>query len=200
VCVRFPDRVQLPFRFDAPALAADARGLNEIAWERHFNTAYYEGDWSGAALRSTGGRISLYPDPTPGASYEDTPLLARCPGVRTVLATLRCPLTSVRFLRLGAGARVREHTDYKLGFEDGEVRLHIPVVTGPGVEFVLDGREIAMEPGECWYVDVNRPHRVANPGPNSRIHLVIDCIVDDWLHEILVSAAGADSSLARNER
>jgi mannose-6-phosphate isomerase-like protein (cupin superfamily) len=190
--VPFPDRVQLPFQFDAATLPSDARRLDESAWERHFNTGYYEGDWSGVALRSTGGRISLYPDPT-STAYADTPLLAHCPAVRAVLATLRCPVTSVRFLRLGAGARVREHTDYKLGFEDGEVRLHIPVVTGPGVEFVLDGRELAMEPGECWYVDVNRPHRVANPGPLTRIHLVIDCVVDPWLHDVLVRAAGAEA-------
>jgi hypothetical protein len=192
--VPFPAHVQLPFRFDATALAADARGLGDDVWERHFNTAYYEGDWSGAALRSTGGRISLYPDPSPDAVYADTPLLAQCPGVSAALAALHCPLTSVRFLRLGAGARVREHQDYKLGFEDGEVRLHVPVVSGPGVEFFLDRRAVTMEPGECWYVDVNRPHHVANSGPQARIHLVIDCLVDPWLRDLLVIAAQSQAS------
>ncbi|HTJ28184.1 MAG TPA: aspartyl/asparaginyl beta-hydroxylase domain-containing protein [Candidatus Limnocylindria bacterium] len=185
----FPDRIRLPFRFDASALAADADGVGADRWERHFNTGYYEGDWSGVALRSAGGRLSLYPDPSGTAHYSDTPLLATCPGVAGVLAALPCPLTSVRFLRLGPGARVREHTDLRLGFEDGEVRLHVPVRTGPGVEFELDGHALTMEPGECWYVDVTRPHRVANPGPGTRVHLVIDCVVDDWLREVLIGAA-----------
>jgi hypothetical protein len=187
--VAFPDRLRLPFRFDAAALAADADQLAEERWERHFNTSYYEGDWSGVALRSTGGRLSIYPDPSPEARFADTPLLAACPAVRGVLESLRCPLTSVRFLRLGSGARVREHTDLRLGYEDGEVRLHVPVRSGPGVEFFLDGTPLEMEPGECWYVNVNRPHRVANPGPAVRIHLVIDCVVDDWLRAVLLDAA-----------
>jgi mannose-6-phosphate isomerase-like protein (cupin superfamily) len=187
--VAFPDRLRLPFRFDAGALAADADALGEERWERHFNTGYYQGDWSGVALRSTGGRLSLYPDPSGTAEFTDTPLLAACPNVAAVLAELRCPLTSVRFLRLGPGARVREHTDLALSFDEGEVRLHVPVRTGPGVEFILDGRALEMEPGECWYVDVTRPHRIANPGPNGRIHLVIDCVVDDRLRGLLLDAA-----------
>jgi len=183
--VTVPDRLLMPFRFDAEALAADALAFDEAQWERHFNTGYYEGDWSGVALRSTGGRISLYPDPNAPAGFSDTPLLAQCPNVRTALRSFECSLTSVRFLRLGSGARVREHRDYGLEFETGEARMHIPVISGPGVEFVLDSREIAMNPGDCWYVDVNRPHRVANPGNEPRIHLVIDCIVNDWLRETM---------------
>jgi len=172
----------MPFRFDADGLAEDARRFDEPSWERHFNTGIYQGDWSGIALRSTGGRISLYPDPHAGG-FADTEHLAKCPHVRAALETFRCPVGSVRFLRLGEGARVKEHRDYGLEFATGEARLHVPVLSGPGAEFVLDGREIAMKPGDCWYVDVNRPHRVANPGPGVRIHLVIDCTVNDWLVE-----------------
>ena len=43
----------------------------------------------------------------------------------------------------------REHKDLNLGYEDGEVRIHVPVRSNPGVEFVLDGREIEMEEGEA---------------------------------------------------
>jgi aspartyl/asparaginyl beta-hydroxylase len=65
------------------------------------------------------------------------------------------------------------------------VRLHIPVVTGPGVEFVLGGEPLHMAPGECWYVDVLNAHSVHNPGPNARIHLVVDSIVNASLLEML---------------
>jgi len=36
--------------------------------------------------------------------------------------------------------------------------------------------------GECWHLNLNREHRPANPTPERRIHLVVDCAVDPWLH------------------
>ena len=174
--------VRLPWRFDAASLRADVEALAAEDWVPHFNTAYYEGDWSGAALRSVGGQAGrLYPDPTASASFADTPLHARCPGARAALSQLRCPLLAVRFLRLGAGSRIKEHADLNLGFEDGEVRIHVPVTSGPDVEFLLDGRRVEMAEGEAWYLDLNLPHSVVNRGTSPRVHLVVDCVVDEWL-------------------
>jgi hypothetical protein len=39
------------------------------------------------------------------------------------------------------------------------------------------------------YLNVNLPHRVAHRGAADRIHLVIDCVVNDWLREQLLAAA-----------
>jgi aspartyl/asparaginyl beta-hydroxylase (cupin superfamily) len=89
---------------------------------------------------------------------------------------------------LKAGSAIKEHTDYKLAYADGEVRLHIPVATNPGVEFVLDGARVDMKEGECWYNNFNLPHRVVNRGSTDRIHLVVDCEINDWLRRILLDA------------
>ncbi len=180
---------RLPWRFDAERLRADVRGMKDEDWVPHFNTGYYEGDWSGAALRSVGGEAGrLYPDPTATGEYGDTPLLTRCPGAGTVLEAFRCPLLAVRYLRLGPGSRIREHRDYKLGFEDGEVRIHVPVATDPAVEFLLGGQRVEMAEGEAWYLDLNQPHAVSNRGTAPRIHLVIDCVVDEWLAAVLATS------------
>ena len=56
--------------------------------------------------------------------------------------------------------------------------------------WALNGQRIVMDEGTCWYVNVNFPHRVANRGTADRVHLVIDCIVDDWLRSIMLAAAG----------
>ncbi|MEA2972525.1 MAG: hypothetical protein QOG82_983 [Actinomycetota bacterium] len=182
-------RARLPLRFDAEALLADARGLEPDDWVPHFNTAYYQGDWSGAALRSVGGQAhQLYPDPSAAAIYADTSLLARCPATAVALATFRSPLLAVRFLRLGPGSTIREHRDYNLGFDDGEVRIHVPLSTGPAVEFLHDGQRVDMAAGEAWYLDLNLRHAVANWGDEPRIHLVIDCVVDEWLRAVLERA------------
>ena len=182
--------------FAAARLQADLAGIVATDYVPHFNTRYYQGDWSVVPLRSIGGRADqIYPDPTKKNAFADTPLLARCPYVREVLAAFPCPQQAVRFLRLKAGSVVKEHTDLDLGFEDGEVRLHIPVHTNPGVVFMLGGRRVVMHEGECWYNNFNLPHSVENRGAADRIHLVIDCEVNDWLRALLLAdaarAAGA---------
>ncbi|MFL6137939.1 MAG: aspartyl/asparaginyl beta-hydroxylase domain-containing protein [Frankiaceae bacterium] len=177
-----PDRVRLPVSFDAELLALDVEALAPSDWIPHFNTSYYQGDWSGVPLRSIGGRSDrLYPDPAAAEPYADTDVLLRCAHIRGALAMLRCELTSVRLLRLGPGARVREHRDYRLSHDDGELRLHVPVTTGPHADFVLAGTPVHMTAGECWYIDVTSPHRVTNDGWSERVHLVIDALVNDWL-------------------
>ena len=38
-----------------------------------------------------------------------------------------------------------------------------------------------MLEGEAWYLNFNLKHSVRNHGVSERIHLVIDCIANDWL-------------------
>jgi hypothetical protein len=174
--------VRLPLDFDPAPLKADLERIAPGEWTPHFNTGYYEGEWSVAPLRSVGGVINqIYPDPTKGDQFADTELMARCPNIRSVLTRLKCPLLSARLLKLTAGSVIREHRDYNLGYEDGEIRLHLPVQTHPAVEFYLAGERIVMNEGESWYLNFNLPHRVANLGPTDRIHLVADCVLDEWL-------------------
>ncbi len=178
--------IRLPLRFDPAPLRRDVESLQPEEWVPHFNTGIYSGDWSGVALRSVGGLpTQLYPDPTATGGFADTVVLDRCPALAAAVAEFRCPLQAVRLLRLGPGAAVSEHCDYRLGFEDGEIRIHVPVTSNPSVDFELEGRRIPMAPGESWYLNFNLPHRVENRGATARIHLVIDCDVDDWLREAL---------------
>ncbi len=189
--------LKLPLQFEPAGLQADLAGILSEEYVRHFNTGYFEGDWSAVPLRSVGGSATqIYPDPTARDKFADTPLLARCPYIRQVLAALPCPQHAVRFLRLKAGSVIKEHRDYELGFEDGEVRLHIPVITNPAVEFMLNQVRVILNEGECWYLNVNLPHRVANRGTTDRIHLVIDCVVNDWLRELLLATDANTSQTA----
>lgn len=177
------DRLKLPFAFDPAGLQADLDRLSAEGWLPHFNRDRYAGDWSGLVLRGpVGGGDSLY---SGGETFEDRPLLAHCPALRAVLATFQCPLRSVRLLRLGPGAVIREHRDYDLGPDQGEVRLHVPVRTHAAVDFRLRNRRVDMAEGEAWYLDLSQPHRVANRGERDRIHLVLDAVLDDWLRELI---------------
>ena len=107
--------------------------------------------------------------------------MSRCEYVPEVLKQFNCELQTVRFLKLAPGARIKKHRDYELGLEDGYVRVHIPVATNEKADFVLNDEHLTMNEGEAWYVNVNFLHSVANAGDTDRIHLVIDCVVNEWL-------------------
>jgi Aspartyl/Asparaginyl beta-hydroxylase len=183
-----PDRVRLPLTFDPAPLAAEALALE--GWVPHFNRDVYEGQWSGVSLRSVGGRPDrLYPDPAANEPYADTPTLDLCPAHRGVLDNLGCRINAARLLRLDPRAEIKEHRDYVIGWEEGEIRIHVPVVTDDGVEFVIGGRPVTMAAGEAWYLDVTKPHRVVNRSDSPRIHLVVDCILDEGLAAMVQAAA-----------
>jgi hypothetical protein len=182
------DAVRLPMAFDADGLKTDVAALAKGDWVLHFNTQYFTGEWSGVALRAVQGTAApLFAGPNSG-TFSDTDFVTRCPHVGAVIGSFRCPLKAVRLLKLAAGSVIREHRDYDLGFDSGEVRIHVPVTTNPGVEFYLNNKRVVMAEGECWYLDLSLPHRVANRGPSERIHLVLDCEVNDWLRGVLTEA------------
>ncbi len=184
-----PDRLRLPLRFDTERLQRELARVPPSAWVPHFHAHHHEGGWSGVPLRSVGGAGDrLQPGSPTRERHEDTPLLERLPAFREALAAFRCPLGAARLLKLAAGARILEHTDYNLGFDDGEVRLHVPITTHPDVAFFLAGQRVVLQPGECWYLDFNLPHRVENPSATDRVHLVVDCRVDGWLRAVFEEA------------
>jgi hypothetical protein len=113
---------------------------------------------------------------------------AACPAIDEALERFGPALQSARLLRLGPGGCIREHRDYGLSLDSGEVRLHVPIVSGVRVEFYLDGELLRMAPGECWYLNLDLPHRVQNLGMEDRIHLVLDCKVDAGLSALFPSA------------
>jgi hypothetical protein len=174
-------------------LQRETADLPTEQWVAHFNSGYFDGEWSGVALRSAGGAAGhLFSDPNaPQGNVADSEVLERCPKLREVLGTFQCPIRSARLLRLTAGSSIREHKDYQLGYDEGEIRLHIPIFTNADVAFFLDGRRVVMNEGECWYLDFNLPHHVENHSAVDRIHLVLDCAVNDWLLDLFPAEAFA---------
>ncbi|MEA2203824.1 MAG: hypothetical protein QOE77_600 [Blastocatellia bacterium] len=173
---------RLSLDFDPLRLQSDLQLVKGEDWVPHFNTNYFEGEWSGVALRSTGGDAKqIYPDPHAKGGVVDTPILKQCPNFRQVLESFDCPIRSARLLKLSPGSSIKEHRDYDLGFADGEIRLHIPIATEARVSFFLAGKRVQMREGECWYLDFSLPHRIDHRGAADRIHLVLDCVINDWL-------------------
>jgi mannose-6-phosphate isomerase-like protein (cupin superfamily) len=208
--------LRLPIQFSPSSMLEEISHLPGMNWKMHYNKKHYEGDWSVIALRSPGGStdniFAIHASATTAGkpSYEDTILLSQCPTISTVLRYFECEITMVRLMKLNAGAVIKPHTDHDMCFEAGEARFHIPLQTNEQVDFFIEEEKIPMKEGECWYLNLNLSHRVTNAGNSDRIHLVIDCMVNDWvrtkfampgLHkkEIIAAAKPAYSKETRNE-
>ena len=181
---------RLPIQTDLAALQHDLRISEAYQWKLHFNQQDYNGSWTSIALRSpTGTETDIYAHSAGG--FADTPLLEKCLGFQHILQQLRCEKESVRLLCLAPGSEIKTHNDMHTGYEYGFFRLHVPICTDPDVEFCVDGTHLSMLPGECWYANFHLPHSVKHNGTLNRVHLVIDCIRNEW-SDALFAAAGYD--------
>lgn len=184
---------QLRRQFDADKMKAEVASLEAANWQQHYNRAHYEGGWTVLPLRAINGEteniFAVHAAINSAGQYQDTPLLLACPYLQSVLNFFQCEKTAVRLMKLHAGAVIKEHRDTALCFEEGEARLHIPVITNPGVSFYLDDEKLQLKEGECWYMNLCLRHSVQNDGATDRVHLVIDCLVNDWLWELVTTGA-----------
>lgn len=179
----------LPVVVDVHRLQQEVLSLLESDWQPHFNTSHYSGSWDVLPLRSPGGRAdNSFADLMGEDGYADTPLLEGQIYLRQLLDSMPVAKYAIRLLNLRSGASIKPHRDKELCFEKGEARLHIPVFTNPGVSFVLDDQSLKMEEGSCWYINANLTHSLQNSGVSDRIHLVIDCCVNDWLVALMKSS------------
>lgn len=191
---------RLPLPVDLAALRADVVAL-PAAWRPHFQAAHHDGGWTVLPLRApvdAGDDALPFPLAGGAARYLPTRWLARCPGIARFLAGLACPVLAARLLRLAPGAAIRPHRDAELAYENGEARLHVPILSNPAVEFVVDGARVDMVPGTCWYINANLAHHVVNRGTEDRIHLVVDCRVDNWLRARFAAAECTWTRARRN--
>lgn len=191
--------LHLPFRFETARLRQDLKIAQTVPWQRHYNEQEYGGLWSGVALRSTtGGAGNIDAGATGARQFRDTSLLDACHYFREVLGSFPCPLKSVRLLSLDPGSFIREHSDFGMSYDDGEIRVHVPIETNPDVEFYVAGERLVLEAGHSYFLNVNLPHRVNNRGKNARIHLVIDAEVNEWVHGLFSRGVEQNWSVPRS--
>ena len=172
---------QLPLNFDPHLLKNELNHIESEQWFDHFVKIHYEEGWQGIALRSADGTaFNLASAPT----YQDTAILSMCPYFDQVLKSFKCSLCRVRLLKLKAGSIIKEHIDPGTGREQPELRIHIPIITSPEIEFYCDGQRIIMESGKVYFIDTSFTHCVLNKSDIDRVHLVIDCAVNEWLRSL----------------
>jgi len=128
---------------------------------------------------------------------QDTPLYEKFPEVRELLKQFGSSVHRVRFMRLKpGGGELQRHTDQVDPDSGGSIgklaRLHFPIKTNDKVVFNVWGtdgieRIVHMKKGECWFLDTRKPHRAINDGDEERIHLVVDIITEETLHDAIIT-------------
>jgi uncharacterized protein (TIGR03032 family) len=175
--------IRLPLRFDPGRLAAEVAEVAEAAWRPH--PQGYPGN-SALPLIAAGGDPG--DDATKGP-MRPTPHLARLPYLRQVLAAFGTVLGRTRLMRLDGNAEATAHADTNYYWME-RARIHVPVVTTPGVRFLCGDRAVHMEAGEAWVFDTWQRHNVLNPEPTRRIHLVADTVGSAFFWDLVERGEG----------
>ena len=120
------------------------------------------------------------------------------PAINDILHMIPAETERIRLMRLEpTGGELQRHTDQtdkELGTTDGKImRFHIPIVTTNKVFFHSwdwKGNETInnMGVGEIWYLDIRKPHKAINWGDVPRIHLVIDVVVNQNIHDLVIQS------------
>lgn len=183
--------LKLPVRFDADTLEAEVRALPPSAWVPH--ATGFPGNEAVRLVTVGGEPTDAFEGP-----MQPTPNLAACPYIQEMMAELSGVWGRSRLMGLGVGAEVPEHVDVHYHWRT-HLRIHVPVITNPAVEFTCGGETIHMAPGECWVFDSFRWHEVHNHGPERRVHLVLDTVVTPHLWDLIDAAqkGATDAELLR---
>jgi len=172
--------------FSEESLIADLEGLTSEDWIHHYLTQhhYIQGDYYIAPLYAANGDPKAYKD---FASKQcPTSLLERTPYFQKVLSFFECEFARVRVMRMAPETVLAEHLDQMdLRSEIQLARFHVPIVTNLDAYFIFSGENVHMDPGVCWYVEAALPHGAGNLGKEDRIHLVIDCVVNDFVNTLV---------------
>ena len=172
--------LKLPILFDVEALAAEVRALPASAW-----TSHPSGIVGNEAVRLVTPLGEDNDDiEGPMAARES---LRRCDYVRQIMTELGGVWGRSRFMGLAPGREVPPHIDIHYYWRT-HLRIHIPVITNPGVLFTCGHETVHMAAGECWIFNSFLRHDVQNKGDAQRIHLVLDTVGGGLLPELIAAA------------
>jgi len=173
--------LQLPLLFDFARLAHEVAAMPASAWLPH-PQGFANND--ALILVSVDGAQDSN---SFAGSMQPTPALQQSPYMQQVLASLQTVIGRSRLMRIGGGAEAKPHYDLNYYWQQ-RLRIHIPIQTNDQVQFHCGDKQIHMRSGECWVFDTWKIHRVSNPEPTPRIHLVCDTVGSGRFWDLLAQS------------
>lgn len=142
--------------------------------------AYHDGGWTTIGLVTH--KADPFEDRPLGPPYEKTPVLALAPYIESIIDGFLTEKKRVRLMELQPRKSIFWHYDKGSTIDSGRTaRIHIPVFTSERVKVQLSHEDAVWKAGEVWYGDFAFPHRLYNAGCASRVHLIVDVAINDYV-------------------
>jgi len=174
------------------------------AEKQHTYTSKAFGGWESIPLRSLrgitgrdGSRASGEHASSNPSLFKDTAIMQ--PYIRELIDEItggNNDVLKVRLMRLKSNRVIGEHRD-RFSAGRSVVRLHIPVVTNPGVEFRVNRKPYHMDQGKLYCIDVSQLHAVSNKGDRDRVHLVFDVCLSKNINKKLTASINEKVTAAK---
>ena len=172
--------LKLGRQYCAETLAAEVRALPPSAWIPHPGS--YPGNDAVPLIGKDGQPSNAF-----YGRMMPTEHLRGCRYITQIMADIGAVWGRSRLMGLAPGAEVPPHVDVHYHWRT-HMRVHIPVITNPGVTFTVAGTSVHMAPGECWVFDSFSLHDVQNRGSEKRVHLVLDTVGGGRLWDMIEEA------------
>ena len=183
-----PASIRLNRDFDPKKLQADLEAAQSQFRSAPQAGGYHDGSWTGIALKAINGDFKN----TMAMSFTNvdyTEVMDHCPYFKEILDSMPFPVGVTRILFLPPGKKIGKHTDRGFSWENGHVRLHIPIVTSQKVQFNIGEESVHWPAGQFWFGDFNQPHWLDNQSDIVRVHIVMDCFVTTELLSLFPETA-----------
>ena len=181
--------------------------MMDYEFTNHYSNYNKDKSWSAISLRGYSPEWSFITKPAEMSKkwkeenkdvefkLQDTELRKMFPEVEELLRWLPGQPHRIRFMNLApGGGELERHTDQvdpDAGVGDEKLmRFHFPIVTNTDCQFSQWNYEAErvschMDVGECWYLDVRKPHQAINAGTEMRTHLVVDIEANDEVRALI---------------
>lgn len=102
-------------------------------------------------------------------------------------------LQNFRVNAIAGGGDLGQHRERIVAIPKREqhykLRFHLPIITNPGVRFLMDGCPFKMEEKWIYLFNQGCMHSVTNDEDALRVHLVWDCYLNDYIAQKMITPA-----------
>lgn len=155
-----------------------------LPWKEEYKE-YQSSGWETVTLMNPSGSSSeniIY-----DGEAIPTKLLSTLPHTKGLLDSLGFNIMWARIALLKPNSFLWEHIDYIDLSEVEKVRIHIPLTTNSRSEICFDRDNVHMGVGFIWKLNPRFSHAVCNLGTSNRLHLVVDCYLNEKLKKMIAS-------------
>ncbi len=175
----------LPTGFSSQ-VAQEIEQATNLPWQRNAYSDYTSKGYEVVSLLNKDGNSTntIIDDCNP----IPTPDLEKLPTIRHFLEQCNLSLMWVRLNKLEPGACFWEHRDYSELNTKHKVRLHVPICTSPDSYFIFKDKAVHLETDTLWLLRPDSDVHGFINGSSVRIHLIIDCYLNDRLSDLIDNA------------